>query len=126
MLASDIPIWIRFIEKYPDFFDSVDYDIHVGHGVTTPPETEPKMAKMMKQLTQKRIDVVGYKEDQIWLIETKLYAGVGAIGQILSYHTLYKEQFNPSKKIVLAIITDRAQADISRLCTTHHINLFEV
>src|SRR3990167_6408036 len=58
-------IWNRFIEKYPDAYDEVIYNLHLGEGATIPPGTEENIARDFKLLTQYKVDVVGFDKNKI-------------------------------------------------------------
>ena len=90
LLGEDKGVWERFILKYPDRFDTVDYDIHVGSGIETPGEPESKPAEQWQELTRKRIDVVGWKANFPQIIEVKKRVGLPTLGQVLGYDFLYK------------------------------------
>ena len=108
----DIAIWERYISAKPDFWETVDYDLAIGTGAPIALGTEENMARDFKILTQYKIDVVGYKENAIDIVEIKPNAGASAIGQVKSYEALYKNYVNPSGNTRAVIITDMARPDI--------------
>jgi len=114
LLPSDARIWHAFIETHPDLFDYVIYDIHIGNGVQPNPSWNEKTKEMAKTLTQRRIDVIGFKNNQLWLIELKAGPGVSALGQLVAYEHLYKRQY-PNTKPILYLICDRLDDDL-RYC----------
>lgn len=126
LLASDIPIWERFLDLHSGDFSGFDYDVRVGEGIEPPTGTEPNIRKMAIDLTQKRIDAVGYQTGAIWIIEVKERPGVGAIGQILSYTVLYQQQFNPVLDIIPCIVADIIEPDIRTVLNKHSVTWFEV
>lgn len=93
LLGEDIPVWDRFIEKYPDRFDTIDYDVHVGIGITPDKNTEDEASRQWILLTQKRIDAVGWKNNQPTIIEVKNRVGLDTLGQVLGYRFLYLREF---------------------------------
>lgn len=126
MLASDIPIWERWIEKYGQSFIGFDYDIHVGEGIQPVEGTPENIARMAKTLTQKRIDALGHKNEELWIIEVKQRPGVSAVGQIITYLTLFRKQFKPTRKLVPVIVGDLVEPDIRTVLQEHNIIWFEV
>ncbi|MBA7522558.1 hypothetical protein ES705_14677 [subsurface metagenome] len=119
LLGEDKGVWERFILKYPDRFDTVDYDIHVGSGIETPGEPESKPAEQWQELTRKRIDVIGWKNNNATIIEVKKRVGLPALGQILGYLFLYRREhpnihlFSP---LIVCSQIDRDDSDVLR----HH------
>jgi len=123
---ADIKIWERFIEAYPGYFDSVDYDIKIG----TPREYSGHPGDVIKEdleyLSRKRIDVVGYTGEDISIVEVKPLAGVSAIGQVECYTALYRPFVVERINIVSVIITDAEVPDIKDLCFKRGIFYFIV
>lgn len=93
MLGEDIPIWERFVAKFPDRFDSVDYDWRVGQGMDLDQGWEEGIKRMATAISQKRIDVVGWLGDQLTIIEVKKSVSTGTLGQILTYRSLFVHEF---------------------------------
>lgn len=89
MKPEDIAVWERFLIAKPDFFERVDYDYKVGEGAPQAPTLPENIARDGKILTQKKVDVVGYKGDDTTIVELKPIADMRALGQILSYFQLY-------------------------------------
>ncbi len=119
-------IWDRFIEKYPDAYDEVIYNLHLGEGADIPAGTEENIARDFKLLTQYKIDVVGFSKNQIDIIEIKPYAGASAIGQVVSYSELYKKFIDPEARPNLVILTDQMRPDTKTLAETLNLKLIIV
>lgn len=124
MKPADVHLWEKFIKANPGFFDSVDYDFHVGD----PPEwmdtKRDDFAKKEVRLYQKKIDVVGFIDELIWLIEIKPQAGSGALGQILSYRKLFLDEYDLEDTLRLGIITNECQSHYHNIFRSHNIQCF--
>ena len=92
LLGEDKEVWDRFIQQYPDKFDTVDYDVHVGIGIEPLGELDSKPAEQWKDLTRKRIDVIGWKGEFATIIEVKKRVGLPTLGQVLGYKFLYHRE----------------------------------
>lgn len=116
LIGEDKEVWNRFIAKFPDRFDTVDYDIHVGSGIETHEDPESKPAQQWRDLTRKRIDVIGWKGDFATIIEVKKRVGLPTLGQALGYRFLYHRE-NPGilLKPFLIICSQIYQDDIDVL-----------
>ncbi len=121
LLGEDIPVWSRFIELYPDRFNTVDYDIHVGSGIETPPDTDERMSEQWRYLTSKRIDVIGWKNGLPTIVEIKHRVGLDTLGQILGYRFLYLKEHPEITGIPLLIICATIGPD-----DVHVLNHFNV
>lgn len=126
LTPQDIKIWDRFIDKYPFFFTLVDYDVCVGGCRECPHELNEPTEKNRQYLGKYKIDVVGYKQDKIFICEVKPQASGKALGQAIMYDYLYTRDFNPQVPTQAAIITDDALPDMAELCAEHNIALFVV
>lgn len=106
MLPADVALWERFLSRHSDFFVAVEYDVHVGGAVERLPAWSDKFTLEASWLAAKRIDVVGHKPGEIWLIEVKPEPGTAAIGQLVSYEILYRLKFKPSASLLCCLITN--------------------
>lgn len=106
MIGEDKAIWERFVDLYPDRFDSVDYDFRVGDGIPQDPSLDAATRATMKVLTQKRIDVLGWNGDYPTIVEVKKRVGLSALGQVLGYLTLFVTGFPHIIKPKLLVITE--------------------
>ena len=103
MIGEDSAVWQRFIIRFPDRFNTVDYDIKVGTGADTNYITDPKYSSYWSNLTKKRIDVVAYKDKIATIIEVKNKASLFTLGQILGYKFLFT-QSNPELTSIQTLI----------------------
>ncbi len=103
LIGEDTEVWNRFILRFPDRFDTVDYDVKVGKGSGADSFTDETAKKYWIQLTQKRIDVIGHKNNFITIIEVKNRVSLHTLGQILGYRFLYLKE-NPEIKSVKTLI----------------------
>jgi len=111
LLGEDREVWDRFISQYPEKFDTVDYDVHVGSGIEAPGEPESKSVEQWKDLTRKRIDVVAWKGDFATIIEIKKRVGLPTLGQVLGYRYLYLREHPEISSIPLLIVCSRIDQD---------------
>lgn len=112
LLQPDIDLWIRYLEQHEDEYTGFDYDVRIGEG-RDPGNIQPEtIRKMAIGLSQRRIDVVGYKPDKIVIIEITLSAGLKCIGQMETYPILYKSTYKPSLPITTLILTEKIESDI--------------
>lgn len=126
MKPYDVAIWERFIEMWPDEYESCQYDYHVGD----PPPFNPLMDDdedlNQDALYRLKIDVVAHKNGEIDIIEIKPNAGASAIGQVKGYRDLYIRDEQPKEKINMVIITDRLRPNMLYLCQQENVELVVV
>lgn len=126
MKPGDVAIWERFIDKFPDFFDSVDYDVNIGEGADFDTTITERTGKTANALYKKKVDVVGYKENEIWLVEVKPLASTLAVGQVSIYDEIYRSEKNPAEKVVNAVLTDALTPDTKELARKWEVELIVV
>src|SRR3989338_8108261 len=115
MKPADVAIWERFIAKFPDEYDSVNYDVAVGTGQRYEGAAEGEIVDGFEHLTKKKIDVVGFKGREVHIIEVKPNAGASALGQAKSYELLYKRDIDQASPTRTRLITDTIGADMPHL-----------
>lgn len=111
LIGEDTEVWNRFILKYPDIFDTVDYDFKVGRGADTTPINEQSSKEYWAELTKKRIDVIGYKNNFVTIVEVKKRASLFTLGQILGYRYLYLREFPEVLSVWTLIIAAQISQD---------------
>lgn len=126
LLPADVDLWERFIEKHPEFFQQVEYDVHVGGTIDVLEWWTDEDRRNFSWLACKRIDVVGHKGGKVWLIEVKPEAGLSAIGQLISYRLLYERRFAPTAPLVMCLVTDSLTPDEQWLTSKLGISVFLV
>ncbi len=127
LAPGDKILWERFIDAFPDEYETVDYDMHVGEGVQFEDKTKVGVyQENQTYLTQKRIDVCGYRKNgNIDCIEVRPRAGSGVIGTVVVNHKLLSKLY-PNNVEKAIIITDRAQSDIKQCCHSFGIEIIEL
>lgn len=123
---AETDIWNRFVIKYPDFCDRVDYDIIVGSGPRPNENLDQEWENNAHYLGSYKIDVIGYKNDIIYIFELKQRAGPSAIGQLFSYMLLYQEQMAKGKEVEPVLITNQERPDMIKICKEHDIDFFVI
>jgi len=126
LLPREVEIWERFLALYGREFTGFVYDVRVGEGITIRPEWGDEIARMAKLLTQKRIDVVGYKPGEIWIIEVKPHGGLSALGQLTVYEELYRIKYNPTQTIRKALVCETVDPDLRGLLPKYGVTLYIV
>ena len=115
MMPEDIPVWERWLTTHVNDWSSVQYDVHVGEGVTLPTDFgEPFLSNAM-HLSQKRIDVVLFYTDRVVIIEVKALAGWKSIGQMVGYPLLYAEAFPSNIDIKTLLVTEAFTLDTQHI-----------
>lgn len=126
LLGEDKLLWDRFIDNFPDRFNTVDYDIHVGTGIESNEVSDTKISDQWRHLTMKRIDVIGWKNQQPTIIEVKKRVGLDTLGQILGYQILYTKDFPEYPSPALLIVCGFIGPDDIFVLNKFHIPFEEI
>lgn len=126
LMVGDVEIWERYLDLHAKEWTGFRYDVRVGSGAEELPEAPEYLRRMALALTEKRIDVLGEKGQELWIIEVKPNAMLSAVGQVLSYQVLFEDRFPEQRKPYLMIVTDRIGPDIDSLCQKFNISLVVV
>jgi len=119
MSTEDTIIWNRFLEAYGAEYESFDYDIKVGEGEAPLPTLPDNYKKMVRDLTRKRIDAVGYKDGEIHIFEVKPFAKLSVLGQIIAYTELYTDAHTTSEAIFSIVVCEQVDTDTKKLLTKY-------
>jgi len=125
MMPADFHIWNAFIDKYPKFFDRVDYDVKVGKGIEPLEHWDAQTILIAQNLTLCRIDALGWNGYQPTIVEVKPRARTTAIGQVETYFILYVTTFPNIQKPRKLIVTDLTTLDIHTVADKLNIRIIE-
>jgi len=114
MLDVDKPVWDLFLDRNPNLFKRLYYDVRVGGVYPAPEYGDEKMRKMFYDTTAKRIDALGELEDEIWIIEVATRPGLRAVGQIQTYIALWWEDPKITKPAKPVLVCQSIDADLER------------
>lgn len=112
MLAPDIPVWYRFLEEWKNHFTSLYYDCLLGGPEITAEEEKDPMQRMWRALSCKRADAIAETKNEVWIIEVSAYPGMRALGQLLTYHTLWLQDAQIDKPSKMILVADQIDRDV--------------
>lgn len=126
MFGAESAIWNAWLKKFEYKYDRYLYDVHVGKLWPEHTKLERRWRTGAEAVYRKRIDVVGFRADEICIFEVKPHAGMGALGQIIGYVSLYDQEFNPRERISGAIVAELIDPNIRQLLEDHGIEYYVV
>lgn len=115
MFTKDIEIWERYLEHHAKDYIGFMYDLKVGDGTEPMGHVKEPYVGMQAMLSKYRIDVVGIKTNTLEIIEVKPMAGTGAIGQAMSYYSLFVKEYHPIIHTVAFLLTDYERPNVREL-----------
>lgn len=91
MLATDVPVWYPFLEKWGGLFQKLYYDVLLGGPTLSPEQEKDPYWRMWRSNTSKRADAIAELEHACWIIEVAKTPGLRAVGQLQVYRALWVE-----------------------------------
>lgn len=123
MLAPDIPVWYRFLDEWAEHFVTLYYDCLLGGPELDPIKDEDKMEYMWRALTSKRADAIAETRNEVWIIEVSAYPGMRALGQLITYQTLWRQDAKINKPDKMVLVADQVDQDVISSYSTQDITL---
>lgn len=108
----DAVLWERFLALRGETFTGFAYDVALGGVVIEDPTAEPDFVRAYQYLNAVKIDVVGFRSDEVWVIEVKPNAGLSAVGQALGGLVLAQRDGFTRLPLVPVIVTDHLTDDL--------------
>lgn len=113
MNVSSTLLWRQFLRYYETSFESYQYNVRVGQGITAPAYLSDAEKEQWKALTQKRVDVVAERANQTWVLEIQERADLRSLGQLLGYKHLVQAYLPTREVIMLGMICSRLGHDMA-------------
>jgi hypothetical protein len=126
MSPEDYKIWERYKPQLNDLEILYYFDVGLGDGRPVPPNTEANIAEMWLRNTQLRADMVIDNLDEYTIVEFRHHASANAIGRLLIYQMLFKEDIPALKPVKLRLVTDVDNDELRRCCNLYWIELIVV
>lgn len=101
-----------FIIKYKSILKRIAFDIPVGQGRPGDTSNDASLDKIWKYSTSYKVDALADFGISLWLIECKTIGNPEAIGQLISYNTLFRRTYSFAQTLSLVL-----------LCADHHPDL---
>jgi hypothetical protein len=115
MSPAEKAIWLRFLQMGGTQFAPFSYDVRVGDGLQMPAGSTSYDIKAAAALTTKRIDVLYFIRTTAVIVEVKVRAGLGALGQLVGYRDLFLKGGTNGTDARMLLITDSLQPDVAQV-----------
>jgi hypothetical protein len=123
---AEAALWHKFIAKNPDAYERVAYDVKVGTAPDFVLQSDDETVRKQASLYRYKIDVIGFKGNQIDIIELKQSATMRAIGQVKGYRKLYVRDVDANARGEDIIITDLLLPDMEHLAAEENVKVVVV
>lgn len=116
LLPAEAHVWRAWLRSHESEFDAFRYNVYVGPGVTVPKDLlthgdplEARYVEAWTKATQFKIDAIGLRGEDWWIIEVEDRLGPTAIGQLQTYQTLLPQTVVGANPTELAVVTRTVQ-----------------
>lgn len=121
LLKPDRELWQEFLETDFNIYAHFDYDVHVGVGRDPGPDFPDHIRQMALNISQRRIDAIGFMPQSITIIEISINAGLTQLGQVMAYPCLYQKTIGSKLPIKVLLLARTIQTDIEPVLKEHQI-----
>lgn len=126
MLPSDVPLWNLFLDRYASTFQRFYYNVRVGGPDLTNVVADEAMKRQWYASTAKRIDAIGEKKNEIWIIEVATSPYLRAVGQCLSYKFLWEEDPKIKKPATMILVCYFLDSDLTRILKHYGVSILTI
>lgn len=104
LLPEEILVLRAWLALHQTEYDRFDYNMRIGQGIDPGPTYSPEVRKQAILNTQLRIDAVAYKGTQASILEVKRRATSSNIGQLLVYHSVWRQEFSNDPDPIMRLV----------------------
>lgn len=112
MLDADVPVWHAFLDQRGAEFTRFFYNVRITSEDLAARFPRAEDRSIAEALLPKRIDAVGERGADIWLIEVAETPGLRSLGQLLTYRTLWaREHPDQAARLRMVLLARTCPAD---------------
>lgn len=115
MAKNDAVLWERFLDAYGPYFLRFAYDVALGGFLPAGDDADRDTRVGYQYSSALKIDALGERTDDLWVIEVRPRAGVSSIGAALCYTVHASLDPLAVKPLQPVVVTDLCSPDI-QLC----------
>ena len=123
MGPMDTRVWQAALKLGLVKFDRVEYDVRLGGAGADLVAQHEDHKTMWETLLRKRVDVVGHRGKDIYVIEVKPVAGHSALGQCISYRDLWSKEKPGAVKPRAMCVCALADPDLAPIYSTYGVDV---
>jgi hypothetical protein len=101
------------------------FNVRIGDVVPVPADFMPSVAKAVQEASQKRVDIIAIKGRSAAIVEVKVRAAIGALGQVLGYATIWQAENPTVTDVQRIVVAGAAMLDVPALLQAYGVTLRE-
>ena len=126
MAKLDREVWTRFLDRHAAEFSGFAYDVALGGRVIEGLELDEPTKLGWQYNTALKIDAIGFKDEEAWVIEVKPEANVAAFGAALAYTILCEKEQFITQRLIPVIVAEYIHADVAYVCQQLSVTTVQV
>lgn len=123
MTVNESTIVHQWLLAHADEYDDVEFNPRVGNSLQLGPGFSQTIRDQAAKLSQKRIDILAFKGNEVTIVEVKLRLSLSALGQLLGYSLLYRLEHPDVADIHLVAIAHDALIDAAEVLQAHGVHV---
>lgn len=123
MQVDEILVWKGWLLLHQQDYASFDYNLRIGDGTDPGPAVSEPYRTMSIQLSQLRLDAVGWRGNQPTIFEVERRAKPRSVGQLLTYDAVWRNQRLSSSPPQLTLVCADYNVNILQAIREAHIQL---
>ena len=123
LLPEEILVLRAWLVLHQTEYDRFDYNMRIGQGIDPGDAYSPEVRRQAILNTQLRIDAVAWKGTQPTIIEVKRRATASNVGQILTYSSVWQQEFPTGPAPILRLVCNTFSQHILPRVRESNINL---
>jgi hypothetical protein len=112
-----------WLEEHWHEYDSVEFNVRLGLGLTVPAGAPEYLARFAKASTTNRADMILHLNRDVTIVEVKNRIGGAALGQLTLYKKLYITEHPEVAQVHLVAAGQSIQFDVAELYAEHNITV---
>jgi len=112
MLFPDVPVWYSWLEQYGKYISNLYYDCLLGGPWLSKSALQDKLTYSWAYNISKRADAIAELDNEVWIIEVSTSPGLSAVGQIMSYMSLWLEDIKIDKPERMILVCNEVDTDL--------------
>jgi len=122
MSKEDERIWDRWKDTHLTDNYILYFDVGLGDGIKPPAGIDANIAAGWIRDTQKRADLIVNTGRKWWIVEFRDNATANAVGRLLLYNELFKQDLPLQQPVELILVTNRNDPDLKKLSIIYNID----
>lgn len=112
---------VAWLQDNMDAWERIGFNVRIGDVVSVPADFMPQIARALQESSQKRVDIVATRGNEAAIIEVKVRAPMGALGQVLGYATIWQAEHPETQRLQRIVVAGDAMLDVDAVLQAYGV-----